>query len=555
MLPNLARLALQQDDTGPPVRRSPRAKQARKAAAPYETSKPKPSPEFYQAVKDGNLERVQELIAAGANVNHVDDDGETALIHASWKGHAAVVAALLAAGAAVNHAYKDGGWTALMMASSQGRTAVVTMLLAAGANVNQTDDNGHTALMWASNGGHAAVVAALLDAGADVNHAYKDGGWTALMMASSQGRRAVVAALLAAPGIDVNKADRKGRTALMVAIRERHTAVVKMLLAAGASVNQADKDGDTALMKASEHAEIMRILLANGANADPYTLGRALANGYNDIAYTLLEKGVNVDDASVWFEPPPPYRGKMLLGALAFAARSGDVSMVRAMLKAGANVNMATTYGNTQTALMTASVKGHFDIVEALLAAGADTNRANPYDNKTALLYAIENDHIGIFNLLMRSGVDVNKLTLLYNIINGEAVTPLILTATLDRFVMCKALIAAGVDVNKTGEDGVTPLMWASRNGHADIVAELLTAGASKKRVVKLDSTDKNGNIRFKAGETAVDIARRQGYMRIVRLLDGYLSIPERLYGFVAGTSAHANADAGHDDMAARGAR
>ena len=41
-----------------------------------------------------------------------------------------------------------------------------------------------------------------------------------------------------------------------------------------------------------------------------------------------------------------------------------------------------------------------------------------------------------------------------------------------------RALIEAGADVNKMKDNGVTPLFFATRNGHAAIVQILKDAGA-----------------------------------------------------------------------------
>jgi hypothetical protein len=158
---------------------------------------PAPPPEIVQAARNGNLPRVQELLAAGADVNQVDDRGFTALMLATDWGHTAIAAALLAAGAEVDKVDYDG-MTALIWASWQGHTAIVKALLAAGADANHWDNDGDTALMLASYWGHAEIVKLLLAAGADVNHV-SNNGETALMKAEQQNHPAV-AALLRAHG-------------------------------------------------------------------------------------------------------------------------------------------------------------------------------------------------------------------------------------------------------------------------------------------------------------------------------------------------------------------
>lgn len=52
--------------------------------------------ELIQAARDGQLERVTQLLTLVRNLNSTDEYGNTALIWASGNGHAAVVAQLLA---------------------------------------------------------------------------------------------------------------------------------------------------------------------------------------------------------------------------------------------------------------------------------------------------------------------------------------------------------------------------------------------------------------------------------------------------------------------------
>ena len=60
------------------------------------------------------------------------------------------------------------------------------------------------------------------------------------------------------------------------------------------------------------------------------------------------------------------------------------------------------------------------------------------------------------------------------------------------------------MDVNIPGNDGYTPLMWASKYGHTDIVVELL-----KHNKVNVNHQNKNGN-------TALMWASRIGRINIV---------------------------------------
>lgn len=139
------------------------------------------SKDLFEASRHGDLERVQELIDAGADVNDTTDSmGRTILIHALSKG-AAVVEVLLEAGIDVN-ARDNFGRTALSYAMIERDDEVFNLLLEYGANVALLPHGGSDAMQSAIANKHLDRVDRLLDLGVDVNA--KDGeGQTALFSA------------------------------------------------------------------------------------------------------------------------------------------------------------------------------------------------------------------------------------------------------------------------------------------------------------------------------------------------------------------------------------
>ena len=96
---------------------------------------------------------------------------------------------------------------------------------------------------------------------------------------------------------DVNVKDGSGDTPLMTnAETTGHTdqpEIAKALIAAKAAVNTQNNDGETALFKASqENAEVVRVLLANGADPNlknkEGTSPAQVAIGSTDSLVTLL---------------------------------------------------------------------------------------------------------------------------------------------------------------------------------------------------------------------------------------------------------------------------
>lgn len=151
--------------------------------------------------------------------------------------------------------------------------------------------------------------------------------------------------------------------------------------------------------------------------------------------------------------------------ALYKASESGSTAVVRDLLAKGAKPNWHNAGG--WTPLMIAAAERELDTVIVLLAVGADPNARNKL-GRTALMFA--------------SGYGQDAIV--------------------------ERLLAVGANVNLVPDDhsGWTALIAAASAGHAGTVEVLLRAGA--------DPT-----IQSKAGETALDIARKQGHAEVARLL------------------------------------
>jgi ankyrin repeat protein len=125
--------------------------------------------------------------------------------------------------------------------------------------------------------------------------------------------------------------------------------------------------------------------------------------------------------------------------------------------------------------------KGEFPVVRSLLEAGCDPNGivAVPgpdyVSNMTALLVAIHIKNIGLVNLLLERGADVNTQTT-----RGLSRTPLQLAAELSCLEIVQLLIKEGAQVNASParRAGGTALQLAAISGNCNIAAELLSHGA-----------------------------------------------------------------------------
>jgi len=103
------------------------------------------------------------LLRVHCRANLQDNDGQTALIHATVHGHAPM--AIKLAQSKVDLDVQDvDGMTALMHAAQRGHASVVDALLLEQADLFTRDVRGRTALICAAAGGHVAICNALVQA-------------------------------------------------------------------------------------------------------------------------------------------------------------------------------------------------------------------------------------------------------------------------------------------------------------------------------------------------------------------------------------------------------
>ena len=170
------------------------------------------------AAAEGHTGVIEALLAKAADATARDAAGRTALVHAAAAGHDGAARLLESAGAeedldqllrivastgradrvellVADGADPDGrdpeGNTPLMLAAAEGRSSTVAALIAHGAEVNLATPKGATALMLAAGADHATAVRTLLKQGAAADAKTSDGR-TALMMAAFAGNAGVV---------------------------------------------------------------------------------------------------------------------------------------------------------------------------------------------------------------------------------------------------------------------------------------------------------------------------------------------------------------------------
>eukprot|EP00931_Biecheleriopsis_adriatica_P078117 TRINITY_DN51586_c0_g1_i1.p1 TRINITY_DN51586_c0_g1~~TRINITY_DN51586_c0_g1_i1.p1 ORF type:complete len:467 (+),score=89.14 TRINITY_DN51586_c0_g1_i1:57-1457(+) len=221
---------------------------------------------LWRASRYGDIDVVEEMLAADVDVNARSSHGQTPLFQSTRKSHNAISALLLGAGAQANLC-ETSGWAPIHNAMQRCDDESLKMLIDAAADVNAVfKDAGATPLHLAVSQSHGKGVEALLKVSdIDVN-AVTIEGETSLHVAVDFDCDEMLPLLLGSGSIDLNIVDQYGRTALHFAVSKGSVPSARQLLAARANPNTAPKDGLSPLSEAMRlgNEELVSMLRSAG---------------------------------------------------------------------------------------------------------------------------------------------------------------------------------------------------------------------------------------------------------------------------------------------------
>lgn len=436
---------------------------------------------------------VEMILDMGADVEDRGHKDTTPLMEAANSGHSDIVKLLIDRKASVN-AQTNQGNTPLILAAANGHTECVRLLLDAGARTEEHNESGHTALMECASNGHVDVAKLLISRGASVNthsHEFKE---SALTLACYKGQLEMVKFLLEA-GADQEHKTEEMHTALMEASMDGHVEVAKLLLDSGAQVSMPADSFESPLTLAAcgGHVELAMLLLERGANIEEvndegYTpLMEAAREGHEEMVGLLLSQGADINAQTE----------ETLETALTLACCGGFLEVADFLIKAGADIS-----AGANTPLMEAAQEGHLELVKYLIGFDADVNAATT-SGDTALMYACDNGHTEVAEVLISADANIEQEA------EGGR-TPLMKACRSGHAATVEFLISRGADVNKVSTNcDQTPLSLACSHGHLEVVEILLAHGA--------DPTH-----RLRDSSTMLIEAAKGGHTTIVQLLIDY---------------------------------
>ncbi|CAM9598101.1 unnamed protein product [Ectocarpus fasciculatus] len=338
-------------------------------------------------------------------------------------------------------------------ASLRGLESEIFKLVSYGATPEQWAEWLRVPLEHAAVRGNLDLVNMLIEAGADGSSGWRGcRGRTLLDAAALGGSAGVVAALLRAgarPDVKVVSMSPQ-RSALYVATMCGHVEAAESLIVAGADVDFQDPVRQNDVLHEAAiggHEQLVNELLIGGA--DPHRrVGRnggtalhvAAAIGQVEIVSNLLFLAGADKDAL-------DRNGR---SALMWAATHGRLNVVETLIKTGADVNIRCRPPQCDSALHAAARAGHVSVLKAILEQGANVDSCNG-KGRNALHAAAEWDQASAIDALIEAGASIELKS-------TKGRTPLFCAALFNQRKAMLTLLRHGAIVSTCDDDGRTPL-------------------------------------------------------------------------------------------------
>ncbi len=419
---------------------------------------------IHEATLTHDIERVKRILAANpAAVNERNDNGDTPLYIAAFRGYKIMCELLLANMADPNPPVNKRGETPLSIAVELGFPQTASILRKHGAR----DDD----LVRGAAIRHTAVsrqttrMAPLLAASPNLVDARNAYGQTPLYLAAITGDTNMATMLLGFKA-DPNATNSGGGTPFSAARERGEPTMIALLRAHGGKENNITEGAD------------IRIAARNGLLQDVQEILKKnpeLATVRDDLQRTPLHEAAAAGSQAVvqlllQCKADPNARDFSNATPLHGAVQSESVGTVRVLLDAGADLHALNK--QLDTPLHLAAARGRRDAVELLLNRGANI-AARDNTAQTPLHFASLSGDARTVELLLDHRAAINAA-------GAMGVTALHNAALRNHIEVAKLLLARKADFSVKDSAGRTPLAIAMQNKLGEMEKLLRDAGAKE---------------------------------------------------------------------------
>lgn len=461
---------------------------------------------LFHTIEINDIQKMEILVNADANVNIQDVNGNTALHIATDKGYSALIELLLLKANANVNIVNKWGETPLHKAVSAKSEDAVELLLKHQPDIYATNCRHETPLLLAVVKEHIPIIIHLLSEAILPNQNVRNGTETNILDKNR---------------IYINMESQNGETPLSCAIKKENLDIVKILLEKGADVNYVDKKGRhlTPLFSAleTENKDIVEMLLEKDANVNfksqygvtPFYA--AVLIGNQDVVELLLN---NKPDLNIVTSI-----NTLLSEAKQICDIDGALGLLNYWAKRSVHSLIGAKFSNEQKRVIE-SIEREADIdllnelsldregnneelIHAILKVAAQVTDQTPIGIKS-LNTALELQNQEIDRILLRNfhvmyhemiekftdvgyaAIQGNNTMVKILLRNRENTNNISLTRVIQHYQQkhpVEILLQNQIDVNFPGENGDTPLLTALDHSAPDVVQILLENGADANGV------------------------------------------------------------------------
>ena len=466
------------------------------------------------AAQEGNLAQAEQLIRRGADVYHINLDGNNALMLAAAGGHLTFIKWLDShCPQPVNHEnyYAE---TALTLAARHGHQPLVQWLVSRNASLTHLNDQLKDALAEAVAHGHMALAQWLAANDTDLRQVYPDGNNLFLyaVRAGHQG----MAQWLEGCGVNSQQVNESGDSAFTLAVRHGHHQLLAWLLGKNAAgSHQISHNGDSLMLMAARegHGEAVKLLVQHGADtalvnyAGSNVLTLAAASS-EPLALWLCSIGSNIHHID--------FSGD---NAFTLAAQSGFFQLMQTLEQLGINIHQVNH--NNDNAFTLLARQGSLARCQWLAGKGINIHQVNCMHHNAFTLAALAGAQ-PLLEWLRVKDIDWQQIpkTSMYDSNSPNSTwlsysfNAAILAASAGHFAQAQWLIRQGMDIHQRDCYARNGVIQAVGLGRLDAVQWFVAQG------IMPDGFPDGFPDCFKSHQfNAMSLAAHLGHLHIVKWL------------------------------------